>query len=124
MSEELKQQIEKEISENPIHIYMKGTPDWPQCGFSKAACDAFRSLDAPFSATNVLEDLDNYRAALQQVSSWPTIPQVFIGGEFIGGSDITLQMLQSGDLQEKVAAVTDEGRETGSPAPEAEKAEA
>lgn len=122
MSEELKQQIEKEIAENPIHIYMKGTPDWPQCGFSKAACDAFRSLDASFTATNVLEDLDNYRAALQQVSSWPTIPQVFIGGEFIGGSDITLQMLQSGDLQKKIEAAT--GGDSGAPAPEAETAEA
>jgi len=121
MSEELRQRIETEISENPVHIYMKGTPEWPQCGFSKAACDAFRSLDVPFTATNVLEDLDNYRAALQEVSSWPTIPQVFIGGEFIGGSDITLQMLQNGALEKKVAAVLGES-EAGAPTPETETA--
>jgi len=120
MSDEIKQQIQKEISENPVHIYMKGTPEWPQCGFSKAACDAFRSLDVPFSATNVLEDLDSYRAALQEVSSWPTIPQVFIGGEFIGGSDITLQMLQSGDLQTKVDAVMDDSASSTPPAETAE----
>lgn len=106
MSEELKQRIRQEIGENPIHIYMKGTPDFPMCGFSKAACDAFCSLGVSFTATNVLEDLDSYRAALMEVSNWPTIPQVFIGGEFIGGSDIVRQMLASGELQQKVEAVT------------------
>ncbi|MFQ5744736.1 MAG: Grx4 family monothiol glutaredoxin [Acidobacteriota bacterium] len=106
MSEELKKQIHKEIADSTVHIFMKGTPEWPQCGFSKAACDAFRSLDAPFSTTNVLEDLDSYRAALQEVSNWPTIPQIFIDGEFIGGCDIILQMLDSGELQEKLEALT------------------
>ena len=102
MSDELKQEIRDSIEGSPVHIFMKGTPDWPQCGFSKASCDALRTVGAEFTATNVLEDLDNYRAALLEVSQWPTIPQIFIGGEFVGGSDILLEMLQSGDLQKKV----------------------
>ena len=105
MSSELKQQIEDAIANNPVHVSMKGTPEWPQCGFSKATCDALRSIDVPFTATNVLEDLDNYRSTLIDVSAWPTIPQVFIGGEFVGGCDIVLEMLRNGELQEKVGAL-------------------
>ena len=102
---ELKQQVEDSIANSPIHVFMKGTPEWPQCGFSKATCDALRSIDADFNATNVLEDLDNYRATLMEITAWPTIPQVFIGGEFIGGCDIVLEMLRNGELQEKVGAL-------------------
>lgn len=102
MNEELRQQINDEISGSTVHIYMKGTPDAPQCGFSKSVCDAFQFLDVPFTATNVLVDLDSYRAALHDLTQWPTIPQVFVGGEFIGGCDITLEMLRSGELQAKV----------------------
>ncbi len=105
MSSELKQQIEDDIASNPVHVFMKGTPEWPQCGFSKATCDALRSIDVPFTATNVLEDPDNYRSTLIDVSAWPTIPQVFIGGEFVGGCDIVLEMLRNGELQEKVGAL-------------------
>lgn len=104
MSEELKQEVESSIADSPVHVFMKGTPDWPQCGFSKATCDALSSLGVEFTATNVLEDLDNYRATLMEVSAWPTIPQVFIGGEFIGGCDIVLEMLRNGELQEKLGA--------------------
>ena len=105
MSSELKQQIEDTIASNPVHVFMKGTPESPQCGFSKATCDALNSIDVAFTATNVLEDLDNYRSTLTDVSAWPTIPQVFIGGEFIGGCDIVLEMLRNGELQEKVGAL-------------------
>lgn len=105
MSESLKQQIEQSIANNPVHVFMKGTPEWPQCGFSKATCDAFRSIGVEFTATNVLEDLDGYRATLMEITAWPTIPQVFIGGEFVGGCDITLEMLRNGELQEKVGAL-------------------
>jgi monothiol glutaredoxin len=105
MSTEIKQQIEDSVANSPVHVFMKGTPEWPQCGFSKATCDALRSIDVPFTATNVLEDLDNYRATLMEVTAWPTIPQVFIGGEFVGGCDIVLEMLRNGELQEKVGAL-------------------
>ena len=105
MSAEIKQKIEESIANSPVHVFMKGTPEWPQCGFSKATCDALRSIEVDFTATNVLDDLDSYRATLIEVSAWPTIPQVFIGGEFVGGCDIVLEMLRSGELQEKVGAL-------------------
>jgi monothiol glutaredoxin len=105
MSAELKQQVEESIANSPVHVFMKGTPEWPQCGFSKATCDALSSIEVAFTATNVLEDLDNYRATLMEVTAWPTIPQVFVGGEFVGGCDIVLEMLRNGELQEKVGAL-------------------
>ena len=105
MSAEIKQEIEESIANSPVHVFMKGTPEWPQCGFSKATCDALRSIEVDFTATNVLDDLDSYRATLIELSAWPTIPQVFIGGEFVGGCDIVLEMLRSGELQEKVGAL-------------------
>ncbi len=105
MSEQLTEQIEESITGSPVHVFMKGTPEWPQCGFSKATCDAFQSIDVPFTATNVLEDLDSYRTTLMEITAWPTIPQIFIGGEFIGGCDIVMEMLQSGDLEKKVQAL-------------------
>ena len=66
MSHELKQQIEQEIAVSQVHLFIKGTPEMPQCGFSKAVCDAFMFLDVPFTTTNVLLDLDNYRSALRE----------------------------------------------------------
>jgi monothiol glutaredoxin len=105
MSQALKQEIEQEIAGSPVHLYIKGTPEIPQCGFSKAVCEAFMFLDVPFTTTNVLLDLDNYRSALHEVSQWPTIPQVFVGGEFIGGCDIVLEMMRSGDLQKMVEGI-------------------
>lgn len=105
MSAEIKQKIEESIANSPVHVFMKGTPEWPQCGFSKATCDALRSIEVDFTATNVLDDLDDYRATLMEVTAWPTIPQVFIGGEFVGGCDIVLEMLSSGELQEKVGVL-------------------
>ena len=99
MIEELKTQIQAETSSSPVHVYMKGTPHLPMCGFSKTTCDVFNALGVQFSATNVLDDLDGYRAALSEITNWPTIPQVFINGEFVGGCDIVVEMYRSGDLQ-------------------------
>ena len=100
---ELKSQIEADVQASPVHVFMKGTPEWPQCGFSKAVCDVLGVLKVPFTATNVLTDLDNYRAELMTVSQWPTIPQIFIDGEFVGGCDILVEMYHSGDLQKLIA---------------------
>ena len=97
--------IDTLIQSSPIMVFMKGTKLMPQCGFSKATCDALSSIEVAFTATNVLEDLDNYRATLMEVTAWPTIPQVFVGGEFVGGCDIVLEMLRNGELQEKVGAL-------------------
>jgi monothiol glutaredoxin len=102
--EELADRIRAQVDRSPVHVFMKGTPDFPRCGFSKAVCDVFRTLDVAFTATDVLEDLDLYRAALGKVTDWPTIPQVFVNGEFVGGCDITVEMYRSGDLQKLVLA--------------------
>lgn len=99
MLEATKAAITADIQSNAIQVYIKGTPAAPQCGFSKAVCDVLVALNAPFSATNVLENLDVYRAALGEISQWPTIPQIFINGEFVGGCDIFIEMYHSGELQ-------------------------
>lgn len=98
-------QIDDEVKNNPIMVYMKGTPDFPQCGFSNRVVQIFRQLGVPFEAKNVLEDPD-FRYILQEYSSWPTIPQVFINGKLIGGSDICMEMYENGDLQELVKEAT------------------
>ena len=100
MTTELKAEIENNVQSNPVHVFMKGTPEWPQCGFSKAVCDVFKVLEVPISSTNVLDNLDGYRATLHEVTQWPTIPQVFINGEFVGGCDILVEMYHRGELQQ------------------------
>lgn len=90
--------IKKQISENPVLLYMKGTPDAPECGFSKAAVDAMKSSNMDFAFVNVLA-APFIRERLPSVSSWPTFPQLFINGELIGGSDIVCQMIEEGTLQ-------------------------
>jgi len=95
------QEIDQDVKNNPIMVYMKGTPDFPQCGFSNRVVQIFKQLGVPFESKNVLEDPD-FRFILQEYSEWPTIPQVYINGEFIGGSDICMEMYQSGELQDLV----------------------
>lgn len=99
MNEQLSDQIRESVAASPVHVFMKGTPEWPRCGFSKAVCDVFRTLDVPFTATDVLTDLQTYRETLASITAWPTIPQVFINGEFVGGCDILVEMYRSGELQ-------------------------
>lgn len=99
------QNIEEEVKSNPIMVYMKGTPDFPQCGFSNRVVQIFRQLGVPFEAKNILED-PQFRHILQEYSNWPTIPQVFINGKLIGGSDICMEMYQNGELQELVKQAT------------------
>lgn len=100
MTEQLQQQIQAQVAASPVHVFMKGTPAMPQCGFSKAVCDVFNSLGVQFTASNTLENLDAYRAALMAETQWPTIPQVFVGGEFVGGCDILIEMYNKGELQQ------------------------
>ena len=94
--------IHKLVSENPVVIFMKGTPDFPQCGFSARTVEALKSCDVPFEHVNIYADEDVYRA-LPAYSNWPTFPQVFIKGELIGGCDITMDLYQSGELQKMAA---------------------
>ncbi len=97
------ERIRKTIADHPIVIFMKGSPDFPQCGFSMRASQALRDCGAEFTHVDVLADPE-IRATLPQVSNWPTFPQVFINGELIGGCDITLELHQSGELQKMVSA--------------------
>ena len=91
--------IKKQVSENRVVLYMKGTPDAPQCGFSAAAVQMLEACGAEEIATvNVLAD-DGIRQGIKEFSNWPTIPQLYVAGEFIGGADIMREMYQSGELQ-------------------------
>lgn len=90
--------IRAAITAHPIVLFMKGTPDSPQCGFSASASGILRGYGAPLYTVNVLSDED-VRDGVKSFSSWPTIPQVFVGGEFVGGSDILNQLHQSGELK-------------------------
>ncbi|KAL1298109.1 hypothetical protein HN51_042526 [Arachis hypogaea] len=97
--------VEKDVKENPVMLYMKGVPDFPQCGFSSLAVRVLKQYDVPISARNILEDPE-LKSAVKAFSHWPTFPQVFIKGEFIGGSDIILNMHQNGELKEKLKDIT------------------
>lgn len=89
--------IRQQLSAHPVVLYMKGTPDFPQCGFSAQAVAALRSCGAQFAHVNIFEDPE-LREALKRHSNWPTYPQLYVNGELIGGSDITLEMYRSGEL--------------------------
>ncbi len=90
--------IELEIAANPVMLYMKGTPLFPQCGLSARVVQILNHLGAPFATANVLED-PALRDGIKQFSSWPTIPQLYVNGEFVGGCDIITEMFQSGELE-------------------------
>jgi monothiol glutaredoxin len=92
-----KERIEKMIHSSPIFIFMKGTPNEPQCGFSFNTVEIFKSIGKPFKTFDVLSDYD-IRDGVKEFSNWPTIPQIYVNGEFIGGNDIITEMYQSGEL--------------------------
>jgi monothiol glutaredoxin len=103
LPERLKARFEQEVNSNPVMIYMKGTPDFPMCGYSQRAAFSFKAIGASVGYVNVLEDPEAWEG-IKLYSDWPTIPQIFIGGEFVGGSSIVVEMLESGELEEKVKA--------------------
>ncbi len=103
MTPEAKQKIDDSIQANTIMIFMKGSPDFPQCGFSAATVECFAQLGAKFASMNVLEDWE-IREGIKEFSNWPTIPQVYIKGEFIGGCDIVRDLYASGELKKMVEA--------------------
>lgn len=98
MQPELKQAIEATIKSAPVVVFMKGSKDIPQCGFSAQVAKVFRLLDVDFVDVNVLEN-DAVREGIKEYNNWPTIPQVFVNGEFIGGCDIVVEMFQNGELK-------------------------
>lgn len=95
--------IENQLSSNAVVLYMKGTPDFPQCGFSNRAVQVLDACQAEFFAVNILEDIE-LREALKQYSNWPTYPQLYIKGELVGGCDIMMDLYNSGDLQKQITA--------------------
>ncbi len=101
LSDEQRQRFERETKSAPVVIYMKGTPDMPMCGFSAGAAGAFEDLGVEVKGVNVLEDPEAWQG-IKTYTGWPTIPQVFVGGEFIGGCDIVREMRATGELQELV----------------------
>jgi monothiol glutaredoxin len=97
------ERIKEQVESNPIVVYMKGTPQLPQCGFSSRTAEALMSLGVEFAYVNVLTDPEIFQN-LPRYADWPTFPQVYIDGELIGGCDITLEMKQSGDLEKMARA--------------------
>lgn len=100
----IQETIKQQIQENPIIIYMKGTAQFPQCGFSSRAVQLLTACGAKFAAVNVLESPE-IRQGIKDYSNWPTIPQLYVNGTFIGGSDIMAEMYESGELQELIKTV-------------------
>ncbi len=97
------ERIKKQIESNPVLLYMKGTPDFPQCGFSGRAVQILEQCEAEFSYVNIFEDPE-VRENLKIYSNWPTFPQLFVKGELVGGSDIMLELFQSGELQKLLSS--------------------
>ena len=95
---DVKQRIQEQLESNPVVLYMKGTPDFPQCGFSAAAVRTLEACGASFAYVNIFEDPE-LRDALKKYSNWPTYPQLYVKGELVGGSDILTEMFRNGELQ-------------------------
>lgn len=95
------EQIKRELSENKIVLYMKGTPEAPQCGFSAAVAEILKKLGVNFHAVNILEDVE-IRQGVKAYANWPTIPQLYINGKFVGGCDIAKELFENGELKKLV----------------------
>ncbi len=95
---DVKERIEEQLSSNDILLYMKGTPDFPQCGFSGQTVSALKEIGKPFAFVNIFEDPE-IREGLKAYSNWPTFPQLYVKGELVGGCDIIIEMYHSGELK-------------------------
>lgn len=102
MTQDTNARIQGLIASSPVFLFMKGTPTFPQCGFSATVISILDHLGASYATANVLEDAD-IRQGIKDFSNWPTIPQLYVGGEFIGGCDIAKEMFQSGELKTLLA---------------------
>ena len=100
MNESIKKKIEDIIKLNNVCLFMKGTPEVPQCGFSLAVSNVLKHLEVNFKGVNVLED-NEIREGIKEYSDWPTIPQLYVKNKFVGGCDIVKEMLEKGELQKK-----------------------
>lgn len=100
----IKEQIQDDVTKNKVIIYMKGTPESPQCGFSAKVAGILQSHSVPFAARNILDDPE-LRQGIKDFTNWPTIPQVFINGEFIGGCDILTELEENGELKKLLSGI-------------------
>jgi len=102
MSQPAKDRIQKTVTDNDIVLYMKGTPTFPQCGFSSTVVQIFDYLGSEYASVNVLDDPE-IRQGIKDFNNWPTVPQIFVKGEFIGGCDIVREMFETGELKTLLA---------------------
>ncbi len=100
---DVNERIEEQLGEHNVLLYMKGTPDFPQCGFSGQTVAALNAIGKPFAFVNIFEDQE-IREGLKVYSNWPTFPQLYVKGELVGGSDIVVEMYNSGELKELLEA--------------------
>lgn len=103
MEEQTKKQIEDMVTKEKVFLFMKGTPEFPECGFSMRAAKALKELDVLFGHFNVLTD-ESIRQGIKEYADWPTIPQLYVDGKFVGGCDIIEQMAQNGELLKLMGA--------------------
>jgi monothiol glutaredoxin len=108
---DVNERIRQQLSAAPVVLFMKGTPDFPQCGFSAQTANALRALGARFHSVNIFEDPE-LREALKRHSNWPTYPQLYVKGELVGGCDIALEMYRNGELK----SLLDQAGALGEPA--------
>ena len=95
---DVNERIKEQLDSNPVMVYIKGTPDFPQCGFSSQTVAALKAIGKPFAYVNIFEDPE-IREGLKTYSNWPTFPQLYVNGELVGGADIVLEMYNSGELK-------------------------
>ncbi len=117
----MREAIQSAISENPVLLFMKGTPEQPMCGFSARTVAILQSLGKPFAAVDVLPD-PRIRQELSALSNWPTIPQLFVDGELVGGCDIVTEMYESGELQDALGLEHAPAENGAADGPETEQA--
>ncbi len=116
-NEEIKDFIQKAIAEEELLLFMKGTPDEPRCGFSARVASMLNALGVDYAALDILPD-PRIREELSAVSNWPTIPQLFVGGELVGGCDIVTEMFESGELAAKLGVAQPAGVSSPEPGPQ------
>ncbi|HSG98012.1 MAG TPA: Grx4 family monothiol glutaredoxin [Woeseiaceae bacterium] len=105
------ERIEEQLGSHDVLLYMKGTPDFPQCGFSGQAVAALNAIGKPYAFVNIFEDPE-IREGLKEYSNWPTFPQLYVKGELVGGSDIMIEMYNSGELKELIEGATAEAAQS------------
>ena len=114
-SNPIREAIAQAIDENPVILFMKGTPEQPMCGFSARTAGALQALGAPFAAVDILPD-PRIRQELSAISNWPTIPQLFVNGELVGGCDIVTEMYETGELAQVLGVEQAEAQPVETPA--------